>query len=243
MTPFPTCFNCGLENVQAPTCPRCGVSLTGGAWQGAPPPPNVGYPPQMPYQVPGGYPPQVPYQSPGVPVYGIPQPMIGIQGMGIWRTTDDKLVMHKFSGLPHACVKCNQPAAQKLRRKFSWHNPIWALLILVGLLFYLIAVLIVRKQATIDVGLCQEHIDRRRNMLIAGFGVLALGFVTMFSGFAFPDYGGAGFLLGIVMLIAAAIWVSAVARILPVAKMDDTYVWFKGVNRDFLAQFPTWPGV
>ena len=81
----------------------------------------------------------------------------GIQpvGVGVWRHFS-QLVMTKDAQLPDRCTVCNAPAnGLRLKRNLYWHPPAWYLLICAGLLFYAIAALIVRKKASIEIGLCR----------------------------------------------------------------------------------------
>src|SRR5687768_6974211 len=41
---------------------------------------------------------------------------------GLWRE-GNVMVMHKLAPLPDICLKSNQPAVGRLKRKLSWHHP------------------------------------------------------------------------------------------------------------------------
>ena len=73
------------------------------------------------------------------------------------------LVMHKQAVLPDRCVKSNQPVhGRRLKRKLTWHDPVLYFILPVDFLVYLITVLILRKRATIYVGLGEEWFRKRR---------------------------------------------------------------------------------
>lgn len=66
---------------------------------------------------------------------------------GLWRDKN-MLVMHKNALLPNLCVKTGVPVTEQgIKRKFSWHNPMLALLILLNVLIYLIAAIVASKKA------------------------------------------------------------------------------------------------
>ena len=156
---------------------------------------------------------------------------------GVWR--DGKiLVMHKQAVLPDRCVKCNAPAnGDRLRRSLSWHYPAIYLVILAGLLIYVIVALCVRKRAKIDVGICQAHRSRRRRGILAAWLVCLAGVIAIFVGsiratlvVLIP--------VGSLMLLASLIMGVVISSIVSTKKIDDNYVWLKGVNYEYLAQLP-----
>lgn len=157
----------------------------------------------------------------------------------VWRN-NSQLVMTKQALLPNRCIKCNAPADEKLKRKLTWHHPALYLLILASLLIYAVVAMVVRKTATVDVGLCEEHSSaRRRNILITW----ALGFACVASFVAavlFED----GYLavLGGFLLLSMAIYGIATLRVVTPTKIDDYCVWLKGIDSNYLQQFPEWRG-
>jgi hypothetical protein len=157
----------------------------------------------------------------------------------IWRN-DKTLVMMKQALLPNRCVKCNAFAEEQLHRKLTWHHPALYLLVLVSILIYAIVAMCVRKTASINVGLCEDHLStRRRNLLITW----ALGFASIAS------FVAAGFLedgtfvlVGIALLFTCAIYGIVTLRVVVPSKIDDYFVWLKGVDTNYLQQFPEWRG-
>jgi len=167
-----------------------------------------------------------------------PPPTHGINT--IWRK-DSLLVMTKEALLPHRCIKCNAPADEQLKRKLTWHHPALYLLALASLLIYVVVAMVVRKTATVNVGLCEDHAAaRRRNLAITWtLGLLCIG------GFAaaimFED--GTFALLGIFLLLATAIYGIVTLRVVVPTKIDDYFVWMKGINGNYLQEFPEWRGL
>src|SRR6185503_14036738 len=102
---------------------------------------------------------------------------------GIWRE-DNTLVMTKDASLPDQCVKCNAPAhGFRLKRNLSWHHPAIYLVIIVAWVIYLVLAIALSKRATVYLGLCAEHVKQRKNLLIAGWSMLAIGLIGAFVAF------------------------------------------------------------
>ena len=159
---------------------------------------------------------------------------------GVWRD-GDTLVMTKDAQLPDRCVKCNAPAhGFRLKRNLSWHPAALVLLVFVALLLYVVIALVVSKRATVHLGLCAEHMQKRRNLLIVGWVMLAIGLITPVIAFA-NEYFGIG-ILAMVLVLVAAVWLVLVARVVRVKTIDDRYVWLRGIDPNYLAQLPSLPG-
>ena len=157
----------------------------------------------------------------------------------VWRN-NSLLVMTKEALLPNRCIKCNAPADEQLKRKLTWHHPALYLLALASLLIYVVVAMVVRKTATVNVGLCEEHSSaRRRNIAITW--ALGLAMVASFVVAVMIDDGTFA-VLGIVLLLATCIYGIVTLRVVAPTKIDDYCVWLKGVNADYLQQFPEWRG-
>jgi hypothetical protein len=158
---------------------------------------------------------------------------------GIWR--DGKtLVMMKDAFLPDRCVKCNGLAhGYRLRRRLSWHEPILYALIVIAVLLYVIVAMALSKRATVEFGLCQDHVRRRRNVLLSGLALLFLGLIIPVVAFTY-EYVLIG-LLGIFLFLAAIVWLAITHKVANVQRIDDRYVWLTGINEQFLFQFPPVP--
>ncbi len=198
----------------------------------APLPPTI--PPQRGPLVAPKHPPMPPPRS--VPHRGEPPS----EGAGFWRE-GKTLVFAKVTRLPDACVKCGQPAAIRLTRKLSWHNPWLGLLIPLGLLIYVIVASIVSKRALVEIPLCEAHRKRRTLLTGLGVGLLFLGLFA-FAGLLMAQAGpilatlaAVVFLAGMVLAIVGQILVSPV-------RIDDHFVWLRGVHESLLSGQPIWPG-
>ena len=169
-----------------------------------------------------------------------PPPTVGLPGSGVWRD-DSKMIVSKGAQLPARCVKCNAPApGPRLKKKLTWHHPAIYILIFVALLIYFIVAMILRKTATLELGLCEEHrAKHRRNvwvtwsLLLLAVGAFVMAVILEDNNFVLP---------GILLLLAGIIYGVVAVRIVTPAKIDDKFAWVKGVNKDYLDELPQWPG-
>jgi hypothetical protein len=214
------CPQCGLVNFAAATqCKRCGTLFTQ-TLSSAPGSNQQGFVLEDGYVLP-------------------PPPSIGMPGVGVWRD-GATLVMTKDAHLPDRCVKCNAFTNGRLKRKFAWHHPAIYILIFVALLVYFIVAMVTRKRATIEVGLCEEHRAKRRTYIWITW-LLALGGVAGFV-LAIGANDGTPALIGLLLLFSAIVFGVITTRVTYPSKIDDRFVWLKGVNADYLNQLPPWPG-
>ena len=155
----------------------------------------------------------------------------------VWRN-DSVLIMNRQALLPDRCIKCNESTRRKLKRKLSWHHPALYLLIIVGALFYVLVAMILRKTATIEVGLCEDHSAvRRRDIIITWtIGLLTVG--SFFLASQFRDLTFVG--IGVLLLLATAVYGILRVTVVTPTKIDDNFVWLKGSNPNYLASFPEW---
>jgi len=179
----------------------------------------------------------------------MPQPMAyaqqpGYQG-GVWRQ-GNALVMHKMAHLPPICVKSGQPSTVWLKRNLSWHHPLCYLGLIGGLIPFVVIALIMTKKASIQVGLTEEWAAKRRSWMAIAWGTALLGLLVLIGSIAIlanTEQGifGFGIVAGIAMMLTGAILGIVNCSIVRPKKIDDTYVWLNGVNREVLAMFPELP--
>jgi len=158
----------------------------------------------------------------------------------------NKLVVPKGAPLPPYCVKCGEPVTGELYRKtYYWHTPwLWLLaaLGLLGIIALAIVSMIIRKRADLTLALCDEHRQRRKNLLIATW-VLALGFIPagILVGSMIGDTDAAvgfGILTGFLLFVAAIVTgvMSAVLRPTEITEFSGT---FSGAGEQFLSKLPS----
>jgi hypothetical protein len=186
-----------------------------------------------------------PYASPqlaaGSPA-AVPQKQHPFQGL--WRQ-GNVLVMHKLAPLPDICVKSNQPAAKRLKRKLQWHHPAIAVTILAGLLVYVVLALVLTKRATIMLPLSDEWHERRKRRLIFGWIAGLLSLALMVAGIALAIQSSDAmwvvlFLVGICLGIFALIYCQYACAMVRPTRITDTYIWLKGVHPDYLNRLEVW---
>jgi hypothetical protein len=177
-----------------------------------------------------------------VPAYGGHSPASAgapWQGDGVWQQKG-QLVMRKDATLPDRCIKCNSPAnGKRLTKRYQWHNPIWYSLAICGALPYLIVALIVRKQVTLSLGLCEQHFAKRRTAILIGSLVTVLSFVVFIAGVGLKS--PVVTLLGFPMFFFGLFYLVFSISPIAIQKMDDNYVWLKRINKDYLASLPEAP--
>jgi hypothetical protein len=163
---------------------------------------------------------------------------------GLWQQ-GSLLVMHRDAPLPDICVKSNQPAARRLKRKLQWHHPAIALSVLIGVPIYIILALVLMKRATIMLPLSQEWYERRTRRLIFawGSGLLCLGLVVLGFVIGVQADDGSYLLLSLIGLIggiAVLIYGQYACSMVRPTRMTDQYIWLKGVHPDFLRRLEVW---
>lgn len=208
------CPQCGLTNfATAPACKRCKLpfdaSAPSAAWQ----------PAEECYSQDG-------YEA---------QPRDPNYDASAWRD-GSLLVTTKDARLPGRCVKCNAPASTRLKRTVEWY-PRYVILVFIlvhiaGIILYLCT----RKSATLSIGLCESHFNRRRFGILIGCAMLLTG-LFVFFGALFNENFSTG-LLGLVLFLTGMTVAVSVYRTIRAAKIEEPYVWLKGVHRDFLNTLP-----
>ncbi len=156
------------------------------------------------------------------------------------------LVTSTVATLPDGCVVCGGEGHQRVKGPIQW-IPLWVRLsILLSPLIMIVLMVIFRRQAVVDYGLCEEHFQRRNRMRIGGGIALVAGMILMFGSIALIDAleGGAfGFMLvGLVILLGGAIALGRFAAPLMPKHIDREYARFTGVHPAYLDRLPPWTG-
>jgi hypothetical protein len=164
---------------------------------------------------------------------------------GVWRR-GRTLIVSRLASLPDRCVSCNGPAETRLIRKLSWHQAWIYLFLLINLLVYVVAALVARKQAAVEVPLCGRHVRMRRYGVLGAWGLLVLG-----SGLAWAlaavtaDADGLAAAAPILVFLGSALVALVVgftiSRPVVPRRIDDEFVWLGKVSKDFLASVPEAP--
>ena len=151
--------------------------------------------------------------------------------------------MEQNAELPDRCVKSNVPTQRKLKRRLSWHDPMIFLAICAGLLIYVILALILRKTATVYIGLSDEWFAKRKRGIIIGWSIVAIAVGMIVVGFNLPDRSPAAgplIFFGFITILMGGIIGLLMARMVSPKKITDTHVWLSGCCPEFLEGLPTW---
>jgi hypothetical protein len=162
---------------------------------------------------------------------------------GVFRQ-GDLLVMHKRARLPNRCVKTNEPTVGRLSRNLSWHHPLIYLSVFAGLLVYVVLAIVLRKQASIEIGLGEQGFRRRRSAILIGWTSFLGGIGIAIGSPILADQIPAAIYawpIGLFLAIGGGIYGLLVAQVVAPKRITDDYVWLKGVHPDYLAELPAWP--
>lgn len=216
------CPQCGLINfATAPACKRCKLPFNDQAGNEASDDATGNSQPGQDYYQPQSHAEQQPYNL--------------NYAQGVWRD-GSLMVMTKETVLPNRCVKCNAPASKLLKRTVEWYPRyvIWVFIFIriVGLILYFCT----RKRVTVYIGLCEDHINRRRFGMLIGGLILLLGFMAFFGAMSSEAFGIV--FLGLLLILAGIIVMVTVWRTITAKKIEEPYVWVKGIHSDFLETLP-----
>lgn len=158
------------------------------------------------------------------------------------------LVMEKTAVLPDYCVKTNQPAEKRILRTYVWYHPLFHLLLFLGPLIYIIVVLIVRKTVKVEIPISQEEANRRNfGLAIAWLLGLSGPAILLIAGILAKtqnnvEYFPIGIAAGMIVSVVGLAIGQSKATIVTIAKITNDYIYFKGVNPNFLDRFPEFDG-
>jgi hypothetical protein len=151
--------------------------------------------------------------------------------------------------LPPKCVKSNQPTEQFLKRNLTWYPPWIALTIFLAWPIFLILVLIMQKKATVFIGLTPQWRTRRIKRILIAWGLALAGVALFIAGISLVDppsaystLGGTLLALSPISLLSGILFGLIGCRLVYPKKIDDRFIWLKGVCPEYLADLPNWPG-
>lgn len=160
----------------------------------------------------------------------------------IWRS-GDLLVMRRGAQLPDRCIKTNQPAnGKRFKATLYWHHPLLYLLILINLLVYVIVAIAVRKKAVVYVGVTERTLQKRRRAISWGWGIGIAGIILFFSALSLPSESATVLLavLGLFLMLGGLGGGIAKATLVDADRIEDEYIWLRGVTNEYLALLPEW---
>ena len=177
-----------------------------------------------------------PYEAPQADFRPVRHPE---SGEGLWQ--DGRvLVARSEAEFPDICIKCTAPAeGYRFKRTLRWHPRYYFLIFfLVSPIIYAIVAPRVARWGRIEAGLCQDHRDRRRNAILAGWGLAVLGIVLLIAGIdrESPEL----VIAGSILLLGGIVYGIARSRVLVTERIDRGFVRLKKVDPGFLAALPRW---
>jgi hypothetical protein len=162
---------------------------------------------------------------------------------GIYRDAKN-LIVTRGAELPLICVRCGQPATGgRLLKKFYWHERWIFLLLIPGIIWYVIAALLIRKRMDLAVPLCAEHRMRYQNMRLASILMMIGSSIFVIASFFVSADNLIYPMLAFFLLLLAGFITWLVAGLFLTPKfMDSSIGVFSGPGEQFLAQLPPKPG-
>ena len=162
---------------------------------------------------------------------------------GIYRDAKN-LIVTRGAELPLICVRCGQPATGgRLLKKFYWHERWIFLLLIPGIIWYVIAALLMRKRMDLAVPLCAEHRMRYQNMRLASILMMIGSSIFVIASFFVSADNLIYPMLAFFLLLLAGFITWLVAGLFLTPKfMDSSIGVFSGPGEQFLAQLPPKPG-
>jgi hypothetical protein len=150
----------------------------------------------------------------------------------LWRNSD-LLVIGKEVELPQRCMKCNSSDGVTLKvLNLSHVGKYNFVFLLLGFIFY--------RTYKIPVTLCSRHhlsgqgTTKKVSILLMVMGALAFIYGLSTSS-AVPMIGGCVIIVvGIVLLVMGS-------GSFAIARRDESHIWLKGVDAQYLAALPQWP--
>jgi hypothetical protein len=154
-----------------------------------------------------------------------------------------KLIVMRGAELPLICIRCGQPATGGLMlKKFYWHERWIYLLLLPGVIWYIIAALILRKRMDLAIPLCVQHRYRYQQLrLMAILMMIGSSIFVIASFFVSADHLIYPMLTFFVLLLAGFITWLVTGLFLTPKFIDASLGVFSGAGEPFLAQLPPKP--
>lgn len=147
---------------------------------------------------------------------------------GVWKDSNF-LVLEGNADLPRRCMKCN--SSNNITDKIIGigYYPKYNLALLIFGVFYY-------KTYSVGISMCQQHILGRGNKIIVYTLLIIAGAASFIFGYG---YYSAFFLIGGVALFAVScILLTISGTPFAIEKAEDSKVWLKGVNENYLASLP-----
>ncbi|MCC7013978.1 MAG: hypothetical protein IT454_15585 [Planctomycetes bacterium] len=164
--------------------------------------------------------------------YGAPRvEVLPVRERRVWRE-GASVCAGPRSELPRRCVRCNEREAVRLERRLIWHDPWLYLLLFAVPALYLVVALFKRREARIEIGLCERHARSRRWSLRAAvcWALCVLGGCAALDGHRSPS----ATMLAVALLQIALLVGHRAANVLSAERIDGDGLRLAGADRRFL---------
>src|SRR5262249_39638309 len=135
------------------------------------------------------------------------------------------------------CVRCSAPAQGPPLRRDLLLPLFHPMMLVLGWLLYPLVVLGVGAKARIWIGLCSSHWARRR-WGIRLFWAGAIGFLTLVAFSTNAVVENEMVSIARIVTVGCLIYGFLASRIIASAKVNDLFVWIKGVSREAMEDLP-----
>ena len=143
-----------------------------------------------------------------------------------------KLVIYnKGVEWPNRCYKCNQTTSEKKSVKLTYLNPWFYLSILISPILLIILGLIFQKRFTLDLPICNEHLQKRKKHVAINWGITALAVLSFATSIYLSTDLGA--LIGLALILALLLSL-LIGRMVYVTKFKDKQLWVRGAGKAFI---------
>jgi hypothetical protein len=151
-----------------------------------------------------------------------------------------KIVVPTGASLPPYCVKCGSADVTVATKSFSWLNPVYYLLLFLGLGIVLVY-LIFRKRVKLSVPLCSSHERYMQRLKVSAMalllGCIPIG-ILLGTLVGEPDGDAWGVFAALIMLVAGLVAVHLQIP-LQATHIDRDRAVLKGANVAFLTKLST----
>lgn len=157
----------------------------------------------------------------------------------IWRD-GNLLVMRRDAELPDRCIKTNKPAnGKQFKVTLSWHHPAIYLLIFWNPIIYMGVAFSVCKKANVYIGVKNEILHKRKRAIWGSWVVGLTGVVLCFLA-SLEQLDRVFIPLGCVLILVGLIWQVSKVNLIRASRIEDRYIWIRGVADNYLALLPEW---
>lgn len=147
----------------------------------------------------------------------------------VWKDSGFLVLEENASRLPQFCMKCNSPTKNTNKTISIGYYPKHNLfLLLFGFLSY--------KTFNVDVVLCEEHLSSRGNVFIVSILMIITGVALFLFGYIY--FTSVPLVGGILLLAIGCILTVIGGNPFAIEKAENSKIWLKGVDKNYLSSLP-----